>query len=57
MRGTALDIAERIWSDRRRFVKRLTSMEDAIQKHQNGCIWSDAGDNPGAAAPGRRPRC
>ena len=34
VRGTALDIAERIWSDRRRFVKRLTAVDDAITKHQ-----------------------
>jgi len=30
VRGTALDIAERIWNDRKRFVKRLTSIEDAL---------------------------
>jgi microcystin degradation protein MlrC len=53
VRGTALDIAERIWSDRGRFVKRLTSMEEAIQRHQNGCIWSDAGDNPGGGGTGQ----
>jgi microcystin degradation protein MlrC len=53
VRATALDIAERIWSDRGRFVKRLTSMEDAIRQHQDGCIWSDAGDNPGGGGTGR----
>ena len=53
VRGTALDIAGRIWDDRKRFVKRLTSMEDAIEKHQNGCIWSDAGDNPGGGGTGQ----
>jgi microcystin degradation protein MlrC len=53
VRGTALDIAWRIWDDRKRFVKRLTSMEDAIEKHQNGCIWSDAGDNPGGGGTGQ----
>ncbi len=53
VRGTALDIAERIWSERRRFVKRLTSMEDAIGSYQDGFIWSDAGDNPGGGGSGR----
>jgi microcystin degradation protein MlrC len=53
VRGAALDIAGRIWSERGRFVKRLTSMEDAIQRHQNGFIWSDAGDNPGGGGSGQ----
>jgi microcystin degradation protein MlrC len=51
--GVALDVAERIWGERGRFVKRLTSMEDAIRKHQKGCIWSDAGDNPGGGGTGQ----
>ena len=49
----ALDIARRIWDDRRRFVKRLTSIEDAIGKHRDSCIWSDAGDNPGGGGTGQ----
>ncbi|HSA88817.1 MAG TPA: M81 family metallopeptidase [Burkholderiales bacterium] len=53
VRGAALDIAGRIWGERGRFVKRLTSMEDAIGKHQDGFIWSDAGDNPGGGGSGR----
>ena len=53
VRGTALDIAERIWSERERFVKRLTSMEDAIASRQGGFIWSDAGDNPGGGGTGQ----
>jgi microcystin degradation protein MlrC len=53
VRGAALDIAGRIWSDRGRFVKRLTSMEDAIRSRQDGFIWSDAGDNPGGGGSGQ----
>ncbi|HSA69306.1 MAG TPA: M81 family metallopeptidase [Burkholderiales bacterium] len=53
VRGTALDIAERIWSDRGRFVKRLTSMDDAIGSRRDGHIWSDSGDNPGGGGSGQ----
>jgi microcystin degradation protein MlrC len=53
VRGTALDIAGRIWSERGRFVKRLTSMEEAIASRQGGFIWSDAGDNPGGGGTGQ----
>ncbi len=49
----ALDIGRRIWDERKRFVKRLTSIEDAIAKHQDSCIWSDAGDNPGGGGTGQ----
>lgn len=52
VRGTALDIATRIWEDRKRFVKRLTPIEDAMR--MNGkTIWSDAGDNPGGGGTGQ----
>jgi microcystin degradation protein MlrC len=52
VRGTALDIATRIWDDRKRFVKRLTPIEDAMR--MNGkTIWSDAGDNPGGGGTGQ----
>jgi microcystin degradation protein MlrC len=56
VRGTALDIAERIWSDRKRFVKRLTSMDQAVRGAQQSGparIWSDAGDNPGGGGSGQ----
>ena len=53
VRGTALDIAQRVWDDRRRFVKRLTPMEEAIRNYQGGFIWSDAGDNPGGGGTGQ----
>jgi microcystin degradation protein MlrC len=53
VREVALDIAGRIWNDRKRFVKRLASIEDAIQNHQGSCIWSDAGDNPGGGGTGQ----
>jgi microcystin degradation protein MlrC len=54
--GTALDIAARIWNDRQRFVKRLTSMQDAIAgalRSGPATIWSDAGDNPGGGGSGQ----
>lgn len=53
VREVALDIATRIWEDRKRFVKRLTPIEDAIRKYQGGYIWSDAGDNPGGGGTGQ----
>lgn len=52
VRGTALDIAERIWNDRKRFVKRLTSVDDAL-RISGKTIWSDAGDNPGGGGTGQ----
>ena len=52
VRGTALDIATRIWDDRKRFVKRLTSIEDAMRM-DGKTIWSDAGDNPGGGGTGQ----
>ena len=52
VRGTALDIATRIWDDRKRFVKRLTSIEDAMRM-EGKTIWSDAGDNPGGGGTGQ----
>jgi microcystin degradation protein MlrC len=52
VRGTALDIAQRIWEERRRFVKRLTSIEDAMRL-PGRTIWSDAGDNPGGGGTGQ----
>ena len=52
VRGAALEIAERIWNDRGRFVKRLTSIEDAL-RIPGKTIWSDAGDNPGGGGTGQ----
>ena len=52
VRGTALEIGNRIWSDRHRFVKRLTSIEDAL-RIPGKTIWSDAGDNPGGGGTGQ----
>jgi microcystin degradation protein MlrC len=52
VRAIALDIAERMWADRKRFVKRLTSIEDAMAL-PGKTIWSDAGDNPGGGGTGR----
>src|SRR5918992_925992 len=53
VRAIALDIAQRIWDDRGRFVKRLTSVEEAIKRYQGSFIWSDAGDNPGGGGTGQ----
>jgi len=52
VRSAALDIAARIWNDRSRFVKRLTSIEDAL-RIPGRTIWSDAGDNPGGGGTGQ----
>jgi microcystin degradation protein MlrC len=52
VRGIALEIAERIWNDRRRFVKRLTPIEEAL-RISGKTIWSDAGDNPGGGGTGQ----
>jgi microcystin degradation protein MlrC len=52
VRGVAMDIATRVWNDRKRFVKRLTSIEDAM-RIQGKTIWSDAGDNPGGGGTGQ----
>lgn len=52
LREVALDVAGRIWDDRTRFVKRLTSIEDAMRV-QGKTIWSDAGDNPGGGGTGQ----
>ena len=52
VRAVALDIAGRIWNDRTRFVKRLTSIEDALRLPGRN-IWSDAGDNPGGGGTGQ----
>ena len=51
--AVAMDIATRIWDERKRFVKRLTSMEEAIRNQKPSFIWSDAGDNPGGGGTGQ----
>jgi microcystin degradation protein MlrC len=50
--STALEIGNRIWRDRHRFVKKLTSIEDAL-RIPGKTIWSDAGDNPGGGGTGQ----
>jgi len=52
VRGVTLDIAARTWEDRKRFVKRLTSFDDAMRIPAK-TIWSDAGDNPGGGGTGQ----
>ena len=57
-RALALEIAERAWSGRARFARRLASIEDAVSLAlANGpgrapVIFSDAGDNPGGGGGG-----
>jgi microcystin degradation protein MlrC len=52
VRGVTLDIATRTWDDRKRFVKRLTSFDEAMRIPAK-TIWSDAGDNPGGGGTGQ----
>jgi len=52
VRGVTLDIATRTWEERGRFVKRLTSFQDAMRIPAK-TIWSDAGDNPGGGGTGQ----
>lgn len=52
VQSVALDVGQRVWDDRRRFVKRLTSMDDAL-RIPGKTIWSDAGDNPGGGGTGQ----
>jgi microcystin degradation protein MlrC len=52
VRGVALDVGRHIWEDRHRFVKRLTSIEDAL-RIPGKTVWSDAGDNPGGGGTGQ----
>ena len=57
-RALALEIAERAWSERARYVRRLASIEDAVAlalssgPHRAPVIFSDAGDNPGGGGGG-----
>jgi microcystin degradation protein MlrC len=56
----ALDVAERVWADRGRFVKRLTPLADAValatragvDRSLAAHIYSDSGDNPGGGGGG-----
>ena len=57
-RTLALEIAERAWSERERYVRGLTSIEDAValalsmDRQRTPVILSDAGDNPGGGGGG-----
>ena len=57
-RALALEIAERAWSERTRYAKRLTSIEDAVALAvSNGpnrapVIFADVADNPGGGGGG-----
>jgi microcystin degradation protein MlrC len=52
VREVALDVAERIWEERSRFVKRLTSIDEALRRTDQ-TIWADSGDNPGGGGSGQ----
>jgi len=53
----SMEIAERAWSRREGFVRRLTSVDEAVaiakQSQRAPVIFSDAGDNPGGGGSGR----
>ena len=57
-RTLALEIAERAWSERERYVRGLTSIEDAValalsmDRQHTPVILSDSGDNPGGGGGG-----
>ena len=57
-RALALEIAERAWSERARYTRRLASIEDAValaqsnQRPRTPVIFADAGDNPGGGGGG-----
>ena len=57
-RALALEIAERAWSERARYTRRLASIEDAVALAQSNerprtpVIFADAGDNPGGGGGG-----
>ena len=57
-RALALEIAERAWSDRTRYAKRLTSIEDAValavsnDPGRASVIFADVADNPGGGGGG-----
>ncbi len=56
----ALELARKIWSERRRYVKTLTPLDDAVamalaangEPDRPALIFSDAGDNPGGGGRG-----
>ena len=51
------EIAEMAWQMRQRFVRELTSIDDAValakEHDRSAVIYSDAGDNPGGGGSGR----
>ena len=57
-RALAVEIAERAWSERARYARRLASIEDAVALARSNVperapvILSDAGDNPGGGGGG-----
>lgn len=57
-RALALEIADRAWSERARYEKRLTTIEDAValalseDPKRKPVILADAGDNPGGGGGG-----
>ena len=61
-RALALEIADRAWSERARYEKRLTTVEDAVAlalskgRKRRPVILADAGDNPGGGGGGNTTR-
>ena len=57
-RALVLEIAERAWSDRTRYARRLTSIEDAValavsnDPNRAPVIFADVADNPGGGGGG-----
>ena len=59
-RRLARELAERCWTDRARFIKALTPLDEAVQtavdnglqRGRAALIYSDAGDNPGGGGGG-----
>ena len=57
-RALALEVAERAWSERARYAKRLTSIEDAVAlavsngSNRTPVIFADVADNPGGGGGG-----
>lgn len=53
-RATATEFAARAWADRHRFVKKITSISDAIARARQApsAILADSGDNPGGGGRG-----
>jgi microcystin degradation protein MlrC len=58
--GAALALAEKVWSDRNRYVPQLTSLDEALRRMRevaddpslSALVFADVADNPGGGASG-----